>query len=176
MEHEALVQQVVDSMDTPVYVCEVVHFVAEFRHLLSPSRVWAICEYSEYMIGHRLLNANQSAEGTFTTLVVEDVQVPPEFVEQVFAAAVFAAAPKDEFCVVDVGLSSSTGEWCVVECNPPFALSSYDLDMTIYVSYCTQAWRDMIGGSTRNQCEASSPSTAVGAESGEAAEKPQEDA
>ena len=91
-------------------------YVAEFRLFCSPERVWAICEYSEYMIGHRLLN---QAQGNKPLVVEEVAQVPPEFVDQVLQAV----KAMKRYCVVDVGLSS-TGKWSVVECNPPFALSS----------------------------------------------------
>ena len=47
------------------------------------------------------------------------------------------------FCVVDVGLLD-TGDWGVVEVNPPFALSSYDWDVGAYYAYCAAAWRSVV--------------------------------
>jgi len=152
-DHNALMK-VVGNDTLPVYLCEVVDFVAEFRLFLSPTRVWAVCEYSEYMIGHRILNQapthvnanNDSSTAVLAAahLVVEDVpHVPPDFVEQVLEAS----KPLNTFCVVDVGLTKE-GEWSVVECNPAFALSSYDLEIETYVDYCTQAWKHMFASTS----------------------------
>ena len=45
--------------------------------------------------------------------------------------------------MVDVGLLD-TGDWGVVEVNPPFALSSYDWDVGAYYAYCAAAWRSVV--------------------------------
>jgi hypothetical protein len=144
-DHNALLEAV--GSNTPVYLCDVVDFVAEFRLFLSPGRVWAVCEYSEYMIGHRLLNQAPTPDDNAAMaepLVIKDVsRVPPDFIEQVLEAS----KPLNAFCVVDVGLSGE-GVWSVVECNPAFALSSYDLDIQTYVEYCTQAWKHMFTSTT----------------------------
>ena len=52
------------------------------------------------------------------------------------------------YVVVDVGCTAE-GTWCVVECNPPFALSSYDLAISTYVDYCVAAWQHLVGGASR---------------------------
>jgi hypothetical protein len=94
------------------------------------------------MIGHRLLN-EQISSGDNALLEVKDVpSVPPGFL-----TSIQNAARPLGFVVVDVGLTSE-GKWCLVECNPPFALSSYDLPMDIYVSYCSAAWEYLV--SARN--------------------------
>ena len=46
------------------------------------------------------------------------------------------------FVGVDVGVTRA-GRWCVVEATPPFALSSYDLDIGVYVEYCCAAWASL---------------------------------
>ena len=119
-----------------VYVSSVVDFVSEWRLFLSPDRLWGCQEYSEYMVGHRLMNQDLSDSTVLELCHVE--QVPQEFTDQVRQAA----RPLG-FVVVDVGLTSS-GVWSVVECNPPFSLSSYDLPIDIYVDYCVEAWKDMV--------------------------------
>jgi len=133
-DHDALVEEI--DVHTPVYICDVVDFVAEFRLFLTTKDLVAICEYSEYMIGHRLQNHHYNDQ---SPLVVENVQeVPRDFLHQVLRAH----GTLNTCCVVDVGLSSN-GEWSVVECNPPFSLSSYGLDMKTYVEYCTHAWKQL---------------------------------
>jgi hypothetical protein len=41
--------------------------------------------------------------------------------------------------VIDVGYTDRD-IWCVVEVNPPFALSSYDWPISSYYEYCRAAW------------------------------------
>lgn len=133
-DHDGLVEEI--GIHTPVYVCDVVDYVAEYRLFLTANDLVAICEYSEYMIGHRLQNHHYNDQ---SPLVVENVQeVPRDFLNQVLRAH----GTLNTCCVVDVGLSSD-GKWSVVECNPPFSLSSYGLDMKTYVDYCTHAWKQL---------------------------------
>ena len=44
-----------------------------------------------------------------------------------------------DMCVIDVGLIDGIG-WDIVEVNPPYALSSYDLPIDQYVAFCVKAW------------------------------------
>lgn len=126
-----------------LYVSEVQDFVSEHRLFLSPGRLWGLAEYSEWMIGHRMQNADDTSADP---LVVEAAHPPQPFIDQVVALA----APLG-FVVVDVGLTQH-GEWCVVEANPPFALSSYDLDIRIYVEYCVAAWQHLVGSLVGGTC------------------------
>ena len=71
-------------------------------------------------------------------MTVEEAALPAGFVEEVAAAVADLG-----FVVVDVGLTRD-GDWCVVEANPPFALSSYDLDIAVYVDYCVAAWQHLV--------------------------------
>merc|ERR1712130_414423 len=116
-----------------------VDFVSEHRLFLSPGRVWGVCDYSEYMVGHRLANAQHTATGQDQTnpLQVVEVSVPQAVID---AVLLLCSSADLGFIVVDVGLTS-VGQWCVVEANPPFALSSYDLNIAVYVEYCCAAWR-----------------------------------
>jgi len=128
------------AADRPVYVCSVVDFVSEHRLFLAPGRVWGMAEYSEYIIGHRMQNADLSEGTADAPLVVRDATPPQALLDDVTRCA----APLG-FVVVDVGCTAE-GEWCVVECNPPFALSSYDLAIGTYVDYCVAAWQHIVGG------------------------------
>ena len=71
-------------------------------------------------------------------LRVEEVSVPQGMIDMVSLMSKGLG-----FIVVDVGLTSD-GHWCIVEANPPFALSSYDLDIAIYVEYCCAAWKAIV--------------------------------
>jgi len=137
--HEEAQDCASEAGDEPVYICEVRDFVSEHRLFCSPGRLWGMAEYSEWMIGHRMQNADEASP---EALVIEDVAVPSSFVDEVL----HCAAPLG-FVAVDVGLTRQ-GEWCVVEANPPFALSSYDLDIGVYVDYCVAAWQDLAGSLT----------------------------
>lgn len=137
------------SNETLVYASDVVDFVSEWRLFLSPNRLWGCQEYSEYMVGHRLLNHNADDNGTGgRPLVIQDIKHVPED----FCNAVRESAKPLGFVVVDVGLTSA-GKWCVVECNPPFALSSYELDIGVYVDYCVAAWQGILAKRSRKQEE-----------------------
>ena len=118
-----------------VYVCETRDFVSEHRLFLRAGAVWGTAEYSEWMVGHRLTNADDASP---EPLAVVEASPPEQFVEEVAAAAADLG-----FVVVDVGLTRE-GDWCVVEANPPFALSSYDLDIGVYVDYCIAAWQHLV--------------------------------
>lgn len=85
--------------------------------------MWATCEYSGYVLGD-----------------VHSVGVPDDFLKAVLEAT---AAGGLDFVVVDVGRVRD-GAWCIVEANPPFALSSYSLSMDIYVGYCCAAWASLL--------------------------------
>mmetsp|Transcript_51852 Transcript_51852/g.91098 ORF Transcript_51852/g.91098 Transcript_51852/m.91098 type:complete len:226 (-) Transcript_51852:142-819(-) len=107
-----------EASDEPVYVCEAVEFVCEHRLFLGPGRVWGTREYSDHVLGEE---------------VIASTPVPAEFIDQVTRCNELG------FVVVDVGLTKD-GMWCIVEANPPFALSSYGLDICVYVEYCCAAW------------------------------------
>ena len=123
-------------LSAQVYACEIRDFVCEHRLFLSNGRLWGIRPYSEYMVAHRLSNAARG-EGI---LEVEETPVPSSFVDVVMDVC---EANNMGFVVVDVGLTSG-GQWCIIETNPPFALSSYDLDIEVYVEYCCAAWASLI--------------------------------
>eukprot|EP01006_Ploeotia_vitrea_P003353 TRINITY_DN112477_c0_g1_i1.p1 TRINITY_DN112477_c0_g1~~TRINITY_DN112477_c0_g1_i1.p1 ORF type:complete len:245 (-),score=29.76 TRINITY_DN112477_c0_g1_i1:79-813(-) len=105
-----------------VYVGDAVQFVCEYRLFLGTSKIWGVQEYSDFVIGEEDLRS---------TPIPDDV------------VASVAKANQLGNVVVDVGLTT-TGKWCVVEANPPFALSSYGLDISVYVEYCCQAWVELL--------------------------------
>lgn len=114
------------AQSEPVYVCEVVEFVCEHRLFLGPGRLWGTGEYSDQVLGEEA--------------IVSSSVVPADLVDELLKLNVLG------FVVVDVG-QKKDGEWCVVEANPPFALSSYGLDIGIYVEYCCAAWVHLLGKS-----------------------------
>jgi hypothetical protein len=122
--------------DSPLYLCEVVDFVSEHRLFLSTGKIWGSRDYSEWIIGHRMANTTNKDK----LLRLESTTVPIEFSTLVLELCDSANLG---FVVVDVGMTDD-GNWCVVEVNPPFALSSYDLDIGIYVEYCCAAWLSLI--------------------------------
>ncbi len=63
-----------------------------------------------------------------------------------FLACVLATVVENEMgvVVVDCGYTCSKGEWFMVEGNPPFALSSYDMEIGEYVEYCCQAGAHLV--------------------------------
>jgi len=107
------------AKESEVYICEAVQFVSEHRVFLSPGRIWGVREYSDEVLGGESIVAGNAP--------------PQDFLDQVMACNSLG------FVVVDVGLTS-LGKWCVVEVNPPFSLSSYGLDIEIYMEYCCAAW------------------------------------
>ena len=129
-------QCVHEAGEDEVYVSECKDFVSEHRLFLSPNKVWAVMDYSEWIVGHRL--ANTSTTDIDHMLRVEDVSVPQGVIDMVSLMSSGLG-----FIVVDVGLTSE-GQWCIVEANPPFALSSYGLDIAIYVEYCCAAWKAIV--------------------------------
>lgn len=133
-DHDRLLELIEDR---PVYISDVVDFQCEFRLFCSPEKIVAVREYSEFMIGHRLLNADESKNQVLEVKHV--VQIPKDFLSSVLEAS----KQLPGYVVVDVGLTSAN-EWCVVECNPPFALSSYDLQINTYVEYCVEAWQSLL--------------------------------
>lgn len=122
--------------DQDVYVCDVIDLVSEHRLFMSaplssgsdsssgaatpaPARVWGSVEYSEHVLESDKIRARS---------------IPAAFLDDVVVACSGMG-----FVVVDVACTRN-GEWCVVECNPPFSLSSYGLDVNIYMEYCCRAW------------------------------------
>merc|ERR1712206_24643 len=97
-------------------------FVCEHRLFIGDGRVWGTAEYSEHVLSED---------------VIVSSPIPPEFVEEVLACNTMG------FVVVDVALTRA-GVWCVVEVNPPFALTSYGLDICTYVEYCCAAWAHLL--------------------------------
>merc|ERR1719478_2012641 len=115
---EDLEKVAADADGEPAYVSDPIDFVCEHRLFLGPGRLWGSAEYSDHVLSED---------------AVVSKEVPSEIVDEVLRLNSLG------FVVVDVGLKRD-GEWCIVEVNPPFALSSYGLDIAIYVEYCCAAW------------------------------------
>lgn len=118
-----------------LYACEAVDFETEHRMFLGPGKLWGLQEYSKYMVFHRVVNANPNRAGPIT---VVNAAVPDTLVRRARELAAELG-----YVVVDIGRTSD-GRWCLVEANPPFALSSYDLDIGVYIEYCCAAWQHLV--------------------------------
>eukprot|EP01083_Nonionella_stella_P307820 1083354_1 len=101
-----------------VYCCELVQFVNEFRLFVGDHKLFAMQESSHY-----ILSSN----------VIQTKDPPRDFIAQILIVNPFS------HCVIDVGMLEN-GQWAIVEVNPPFALSSYGLNIAKYFDYCTSAW------------------------------------
>ena len=107
--------------DDQVYLCEMVKFVNEYRIFIAENKIFAIQESSHY-----ILDSN----------IIKSIEPPQEFLDKVLNMNIFS------HCAIDVGLldNDKQEKWSVVEINPPFALSSYGLDVTKYYDYSKSAW------------------------------------
>ena len=101
-----------------VYISDVVEFTNEYRIFLQKGKIWGIQESSDFILDENRVNHEPP---------------PVEIVRNICELNTF------EFCVVDVGLTSENN-WCVVEVNPAFALTSYNLDIDKYFNYCKACW------------------------------------
>lgn len=106
--------------NTTVYRSDYVKFVNEYRMFIEKNSVFAMQESSSYVLD---------------TSTIVSVSPPSEFINKVLSSL----KDKYPYIVVDIGMTSDR-KWCVVEANPPYALSSYDLDVAKYYEYCKRAW------------------------------------
>ena len=117
------------SKEPKIYVCEVVKFVNEYRIFYGNGKIYGVVDSSEYI---EMLHRTDE-----------------KFVRGDFGEFVFQLLNKcleefpTEYLVIDVGMTEDgigNGGWKVVECNPPFSLSSYGFAIDKYVRYCERAW------------------------------------
>lgn len=111
-----------------IYVCEKVKFINEFRIFYGNNNIYGIVESSEY---------------------IEFVDKKDTLIDKIeldqFIGKLLIQVEKyfpNRYIVIDVGMTDN-GDWRLVEFNPPFALSSYDLPIATYVKYCSDAWKSL---------------------------------
>lgn len=114
--------------DDYFYQSSIFNFVNEYRMFIADSKLFAIVESSDY-----ILNSD----------TIIRLEPPREFIQQIIDANVYP------WVIIDIGMNSG-GVWAVVEANPPFALSSYGLDIQRYFNYCQMAWIKIITGRIQN--------------------------
>jgi hypothetical protein len=108
-----------ESLEDLVYVCELVTFLNEFRLFVANGRLHGMQESSAYVLPEKQIASRRPSEEFIKTVLEKN---------------------RDKFCVIDVGEIQGKG-FCVVEVNPPFALSSYDYPIEKYISFCSSAYR-----------------------------------
>eukprot|EP01130_Rhizamoeba_saxonica_P018862 TRINITY_DN9594_c0_g1_i1.p1 TRINITY_DN9594_c0_g1~~TRINITY_DN9594_c0_g1_i1.p1 ORF type:complete len:255 (-),score=58.43 TRINITY_DN9594_c0_g1_i1:101-865(-) len=127
LEFEYIESLMEDDPENQLYVCDVVKFLNEFRLFIGQD------PDSNTPKIYGCVNA--------TTFVMEDGtsdQHPPQnFLDDILTLN------NVPFSVVDVAILD-TGDWAVVEVNPPFALSSYDWPIEKYYNYCRDAWQFIV--------------------------------
>lgn len=104
--------------DSYIFACEVVDFVNEYRLFVLENEIHGIVESSFFVLPHDKVRSKQP---------------PQNFLNEIMKNNKIAT------CVIDVGMKSD-GEFCVVEVNPPFALSSYEYPIDLYFDYCVKAF------------------------------------
>tara|TARA_R100001163_G_C5068494_1_gene208934 strand:+ start:2334 stop:3110 length:777 start_codon:yes stop_codon:yes gene_type:complete len=114
-----------DPENTKIYISEPAKFINEFRLFIGKNKIYGIVESSNYILDPH---------------DIRSVDGPPK----TFIQEILKRIDHHAFYVVDVGMLS-TGKWAVVEVNPPFSLSSYDLDIKCYYNFCKDAWKNIIG-------------------------------
>lgn len=98
--------------DTLVYYAPYVKFVNEYRIFVGKGKIYGIQESSFYVLKTDIISHKP----------------PKSLLDMILKLNIY------QFCVVDVAMLED-GKWCVVEINPPFSISSYDLDISTYIKY-----------------------------------------
>lgn len=104
--------------DDPIYVCDVVNFVNEFRMFVLNHKLYGIVESSHYILDSDKIKSHSP---------------PSQFINEILEANIYRCV------VIDIGMLDD-GTWAVVEVNPPFSLSSYDLPIDKYFKFCQYVW------------------------------------
>lgn len=102
-----------------IYVCEIVNFVNEYRLFILNNKLYGIQESSLYILPYNVI---QSKEPSI------------EFINDILKHNIYPN------CIIDVGMLLNN-EFCIVEVNPPFSLSSYDFPIEKYTDYCIKAFK-----------------------------------
>jgi hypothetical protein len=112
--------------DQQIYISSLVDLKNEYRLFIGDNKLYGMANASEYIA--YFLNIDADYLKYFNTAP------PADFIDEILRLNNIG------FCVVDVALKSDQ-TWIVVEVNPPFAISSYDLPIKQYFDYCHSAWK-----------------------------------
>jgi hypothetical protein len=125
-ERDYLLDQI-DNPDQEIYFCKKVHFVNEYRIFVADGKCFDVADCTEELIDP-------------TDRLAKPIAPPDDLINRLLEQ--LSDQNVHKFCVIDVALATGeTNCWCVVEQNPPYALSSYSLSIDRYVDYCSKAWR-----------------------------------
>ena len=103
-----------------IYVCEPVEYMNEYRIFYQRGKKPSIYETTNYILGGETISKAPSEE----------------FIKQ---CTKILDTMDLNFYVLDVGMIKD-GTWTIVEMNPSYSLSSYDMPIEDYYEYCRQAW------------------------------------
>lgn len=113
-----------------IYISDCVDFISEYRifYQLGLARGIVRVEFSDDKDG-----INQSPDN-----------IPSDFLEQCYIGLdALLKISNINFVVLDVG-QLKNGEWAVVEVNSPFSLCAYDWPCDLFLSYCSDAFHDLM--------------------------------
>jgi len=115
--------------DQQIYLSNLVELKNEYRLLIGDNKLYGMSNASEYVAS--FLSIDTDYVKYFNT------SPPADFIDEILGLNTIG------FCVVDVALKSDQ-TWIVVEVNPPFSISSYDLPIKQYFDYCHAAWTHIV--------------------------------
>jgi hypothetical protein len=117
--------KVLDPSDL-IYKCSRVTFVNEYRLFVYDYKKYHIIESSEFLI-----SPNK----------IQKIEPDVNFIDEILEINPF------EYIIIDIGCIKKTKksyDWAIVEINPPFSLTSYNLPIDIYFNYCINAWKSIL--------------------------------
>ncbi len=111
------------NMNRDIYISNLVEFKNEFRLFIYDKTKYHLIETSEWLIIPQLQNYKNND--------------PTNFIDEIIKINPY------EYCIIDIG-QIDNDQWTIVEVNPPYALTSYGLDIEKYYEYCKKAWLYML--------------------------------
>jgi len=115
--------------NTLVYYSPVVKFLNEFRVFIGNNKIYAVVESTKFVLNNNDISKEVSSKP------------PKEFLNQILTQNNLG------YCVVDIALkevAQNKPEWCVVEVNPPYAISGYGLEIETYIQYNQDTWEYLL--------------------------------
>src|SRR5690606_7331733 len=112
----------VKSFECDLYIVEAVEFLNEYRIFYEKGLIHGIKESTDFILEN----------GT-------SMEIPDEFIKKCTDAL---DTLDGNVFVLDIGYIKERG-WAVVELNPAYSLSSYNLDISTYVNFCSIFWNEI---------------------------------
>ena len=113
----------IESIDKniTVYTSSMSNFINEYRIFVSNCKIYSIVDSGDFIMDNSV-----------------SMSIPKEFIDSVVELNIY------DFCVIDIAFDKLINKWSVVEVNPPFSLSSYDLEIGKYFQFCADAYSYII--------------------------------